>query len=686
VKYFLSLLFVSLTLTVFPQIKQPDSVKNLEEVTITNSGFTTPYFLRATGSALFIGNEQLQNQQQSSLVGVLNTASGVRMEERSPGSYRLSLRGSLLRSPFGIRNVKIYVDDFPLTDAGGNTYLNLIDARSVNSLAILKGPQASAFGANTGGAILINSTHERESERIASLTVGSYGLFHQTAKVEQIFKNYRFSFNQGYQQSDGYRENSALKRKYFQTSHQWNYNQKAALQAFVIYSDLAYQTPGGLTDSQMLENPAAARPATPTLPSASVQRAGIENKTFFGGLSHTYYFNHDLQYVITLFGNTTDFKNPFITNYEKRNEHTLGLRSAIHYRNDKDINRKYEVYLGFEGARTASHIENYGNDKGIATALKANDELTAKQSFAFLRANIDLSNRFLMEIGASLNFFGYAYQSYFPIAVAEQDRDFKTALMPKFAFSYLFNQDLSIRASVSKGYSPPTIAEVRASDNVINTRLRAEAGWNYETGLYYRTRDQRLTIDGGLFYFQLKNAIVRRLTAIDAEYFINAGGTKQLGTEVQVSWLLIKPNDKRVFDGLRFTSSYTYSHFRFEDFKNASVDLSGNKLTGVPDQTVVSSLTFTFLKGIYLFVQHNYTSSIPLDDANTVYSKRYHLADLKMGIRNWDLGKVKLDLSFGVNNVFDQQYSLGNDLNAANNRYYNPAAGINYYTGVAVRF
>ena len=42
------------------------------------------------------------------------------MEERSPGSYRLSIRGSLLRSPFGVRNVKLYLDDFIFTDAGGN--------------------------------------------------------------------------------------------------------------------------------------------------------------------------------------------------------------------------------------------------------------------------------------------------------------------------------------------------------------------------------------------------------------------------------------------------------------------------------------------------------------------------------------------------------------------------------------
>jgi len=42
------------------------------------------------------------------ILPALNTNPGVRMEERSPGSYRLNIRGSSLRSPFGVRDVKIY--------------------------------------------------------------------------------------------------------------------------------------------------------------------------------------------------------------------------------------------------------------------------------------------------------------------------------------------------------------------------------------------------------------------------------------------------------------------------------------------------------------------------------------------------------------------------------------------------
>ena len=74
----------------------------------------------------------------NSITPSFNKITGVRMEERSPGSYRLSIRGSLLRSPFGVRNTKVYWNDFPLSDATGNTYLNLIDISQINAAEISK--------------------------------------------------------------------------------------------------------------------------------------------------------------------------------------------------------------------------------------------------------------------------------------------------------------------------------------------------------------------------------------------------------------------------------------------------------------------------------------------------------------------------------------------------------------------
>ncbi|WP_246474834.1 TonB-dependent receptor plug domain-containing protein [Pedobacter roseus] len=140
-----TLLYTLSAFTALAQTVKPDSTKKLEDVTVKGYYNRQP-LLRSVSAVSLIDSNLIRNQQSSSLVSTLNATPGVRMEERSPGSYRLSLRGSLLRSPFGIRNIKIYVDDFPLTDAGGNTYLNALDVAAVGTMEIYKGPEASIFG------------------------------------------------------------------------------------------------------------------------------------------------------------------------------------------------------------------------------------------------------------------------------------------------------------------------------------------------------------------------------------------------------------------------------------------------------------------------------------------------------------------------------------------------------------
>ncbi|QNR85403.1 TonB-dependent receptor [Pedobacter riviphilus] len=678
----LTLLLTLLSFTGLAQTIKPDSTKRLEEVTVKGY-YNHQTLLRSVSAVNLVDSSLIKNQPNSSLVSMLNTVPGVRMEERSPGSYRLSLRGSLLRSPFGIRNIKIYLDDFPLTDAGGNTYLNALDVSAVGTMEIYKGPEASIFGANTGGALLINAPAINRNEINVSATGGSYGLFHQTASIKQQYKKYSFSFSEGYQRSDEYRQNSAMDRKYFQTLQQWNYSSAGSLKAFAFYSDLKYETPGGLTAAQSDQNPKLARPATSTLPGAISQQAAIYNKTIFGGISNSYQISLRLKHVIALFTSYTDFKNPFITNYEKRYESTLGLRTFLEYAQAKE-DFKFNAQIGLEHSATKSQIKNFNNNGGEATTMQASDRLKAGQDFAYFRLNFDINSKFLIELASSLNFYRYNYESFFPVVMASKQRKFDGQFMPKAAVSYLITSDFSARASVSKGYSPPTIAEVRSSDNNINNGLQAELGWNYELGMRYKTKNNRFYANGNLFSYHLKDAIVRRLNQNDAEYFINAGGTKQLGIELEAAFWMIK-NNESFLTGLQWRSNYTFSHFRFENFANGTSTFSGNKLTGVPESILVNSLEFNFPKTFYLFIQHNYTSSIPLNDINTVFAKRYHLVESKLGIRNLRINKTHLDLFVGANNLLNVKYSLGNDLNVANGRYFNPAPGINFYTGLSIK-
>jgi len=688
-KRYILVLSFSLNLLVFSfdavaQVN-PDSSRNLKEV-IIRPYFSSQPLLRATGSIGLIDTRTIERQPGSSLIPAVNTTSGVRMEERSPGSYRLSIRGSLLRSPFGIRNVKIYFDEFPLTDAGGNSYLNALDVNAVGQLQILKGPQSSVYGANSGGVLLINSTAPTSGPAAsAKLEAGSFGLFHENAALSNRWKNYELGITQSYQRSDGYRDHSAMKRNYLQLVQKLNYAPTASLKSLIFYSDLQYQTPGGLNAAQLALNPSASRPAAGAIRSAIDQQAGIYSKTLFGGVSNEWNFAPGFRHVAAVYGSYTDFKNPFITNYEQRFERTLGLRTYVEYQQEVE-DLKYSFNLGVEGTGTSSDINNYDNNFGTAAAVQAKDKLRAASNFAFLHMNFDWKNKWLLELSASANLYRYDYESLAPVAIAERSNKFDVQFMPRAALSYLISDGLAWRASVSKGYSPPTIAEIRASDNVINVDLQPEAGWNYETGFSFQSRDQRFSADITGFYYRLSNAIVRRLNENDTEYFINAGGTNQYGLETTgTAWLLPYTNSRFV-RGLQVKSAYTLSQFKFRDYQSAAADYSGNRLTGVPKGSITSSIDVQFPKGLYLFLQHNYTAHIPLNDANSVYADNYHLVQGKVGCKTLKFNKTLLEVFAGVDNLLNEKYSLGNDLNAANGRYFNPAATRNFYGGLAYRF
>ncbi|MFO0267654.1 MAG: TonB-dependent receptor, partial [Cyclobacteriaceae bacterium] len=104
------LLLLTFGLGVYSQLHAqpaPDTTHLLEEVTVR--AFESNRAAREVPAAIFLlGPADMQRFSNATLVQVVNTVSGVRMEERSPGSYRLSIRGSTLRSPFGVRNVKMY--------------------------------------------------------------------------------------------------------------------------------------------------------------------------------------------------------------------------------------------------------------------------------------------------------------------------------------------------------------------------------------------------------------------------------------------------------------------------------------------------------------------------------------------------------------------------------------------------
>ncbi len=660
-----------------------DSVQKVKEIVIRGYLSEQP-ILKVPSSVSLISNKQLRDQPGISMLPAFNAVPGIRMEERSPGSYRLSIRGSSLRSPFGVRNVKIYLDELPLTDAGGNTYLNLIDVNSIHNIEVLKGPDGSLFGANSGGVVLINPVDKHADSSWASVGIsgGSYGLFQEKVALQKKFKNQYLNINHSYQKSDGYREHSAMSRHYAQMMYRLNYSEQNQLRVLAFYSDLEYKTPGGLTLVQYNTNPQAARPSTAFVAGPVVQKARIENNTLYAGIVNEAMVTGNLRHVLAVYGSKTDYLNPFITNYEIRKENTAGLRTYLELSGNEDKSINWKWNAGLELQSTGTDWANYNNNRGVQGSLQTQDDIISNLFFYFTRFSTNIGEKLTAEVAASLNYYKYKFSKDIRTFATRFERKFDPELMPRFALSYKLSDNLALRSSISRGYSPPTIAEVRATDQIINTNIESETGWNYEAGFRLRNRTDRLWLDASIFQYRLENAIVRRVNASDTEYYLNAGGTRQTGIETQASYWLIEPGSKGLLSGLQIQNSFTLSKYFFRDYVNGTNNYSGNRLTGTPRNVLISGWDFRFQKNFYLFAQHNYTSKIPLNDANSLFSKDFNLIHLKAGWRSSKPGKPVLDFYAGIDNLLNETYSLGNDLNAFGGRYFNAAPLRNFFGGI----
>src|SRR5690348_1551749 len=74
-----------------------DSSKELQTVIV--KAYEQNRQLKEVSAAVnYIGQAQLERFSNTNILPALNATAGVHMEERSPGSYRLNIRGSTLRS------------------------------------------------------------------------------------------------------------------------------------------------------------------------------------------------------------------------------------------------------------------------------------------------------------------------------------------------------------------------------------------------------------------------------------------------------------------------------------------------------------------------------------------------------------------------------------------------------------
>ncbi|MEO6134348.1 MAG: TonB-dependent receptor, partial [Ginsengibacter sp.] len=455
-------------------------------------------------------------------------------------------------------------------------------------------------------------------------------------------------------------------------------NEKSILQAHFVYGDMNYQTPGGLTKAEYNSNARQSRPGTDNA------KATFYAKTLLAGFSLEQKINERWENNTSVYAAYSQNRNPNLRNYSRTSEPHLGGRTLFKF-NKKIENTIITLNTGAEFQQGFNTLRVYENKQGEPGKLQTDDEIYNTQGFIFFQANVETHNGWIATLGASINENKLNFQRLSTTPAEKESRNFKNELAPRLALLKKINNSISVYGNVAKGFAAPATAEILPSTDIFNTTLQAESGINYELGTKGSFLKNKLFVDINAFYYNLKNAIVQKRDAGGADYFENAGSAKQKGLESYVSYEIFNSNQGFWKYGLAYVS-HTWNNFHYDKYQQLDKDYSGNKIPGVAAQTLAAGMDIATRPGLYANVTFFYSGKIALNDANSDYAKPYNLLGLKIGYKTALSQKTQLDIMAGAQNIFDEKYSLGNDINGFGGRFYNVAPGRNFYVGIAFSF
>ncbi len=643
------------------------------------------------GAVALITGDQIRQGSGVSLQSSFNSVPGVQMDQSTLSEARISIRGNGVRSSYGIRNIKIYVNDIPVTEPDGTTRIEALDVNGIGQAQIIKGPASSIYGGGTGGVInfkLQRSPYQERSMELSSL-LGSYGL----ARVAATYRNGGDKVNSyvsyGWQQFDGYREHNNDMRRFLTGNFQFFPSDKQIVTLLLSRTTQHTQIPGALTQSQMNEDRQQASPSN-----LDKQAGRYQNWTRVG-IGQQYRFNDQLTNSTSVFTYFYDLDHPLAYAYLRNYYQSFGGRTKFNY------NPRFKLFptvftVGAEFNQANSKGTRYVNNQGVEGAINNNTDTENIVYSLFYQSETSLGPNTDLALGLSYNGLTYDATDYL---IPEQSgvKKFKAQASPRIALSHHVGEALSIHGSVSSGFSPPSGSEIKNVDGSINRDLQAEKAVNYEINAKGNLLKSRLSYDLALFKMDMKGELIAQSVEQGITVYHNAGRTSHGGVELALSYLAIHQDDGKTITLLRPYAAVTYSDFQFQDYKVLDADgevkvaYDGNELTGIAPWVMNAGINVESKYGIYFSGNYFFNDRLPLNDANSDYNPSYQVMNAKLGFKKQLAKSFALDLYAGVNNLSDERYSSMNALNAISYgnggaAYFNPSPERNFYAGLNLKY
>ena len=588
---------------------------------------------------------------------------------------RVSIRGFGARSNFGIRGIKIIVDGIPETLPDGQGSIDGVDIGSIYKIDVIRGPSSSLYGNASGGAILI------ETERGPDLpfvelrnTYGDFNLNKQQLKIGGNTGDLNYLLNISNTSVDGYRDNSKFENKQFNGRFEYSLSDSSNIISTLHHTDQPFANdPGGITAEDAATDRRQARAQNLNY------QAGEKVKQTRFGLIYKTQLNKSRNLEIRTYNTDRDFSNklPF------QNGGMVNLDRSFYGGGLKYIEEGYlgkyqnRLLLGVDYDRQDDNRSRYNNLLGIkgAKTLQQNELITSLG--AYLQNETKLNDIAEITLGVRHDDIEFDVRDKFLSDGDDSGKINLNQFSPMIGVSLKTSSNTNIYATASKAFETPTTTEfANPSGGGFNQAVKPQKSTNYEIGI--KKLCNKYTFEAAIFQINVRDELT---PYEDSEqpgrtFFTNAGSSDRYGLELT--------NIKRFYDQFEFSTTYTYSDFKFNHFKDVNgIKHDGKRIPGIPKNLLNFNLSWSNDSGSYANLDTTFTGEFYADNSNQNKVDSYAVSNLSLG-KNFTHNDLNIGLYFGINNIFNEQYNSNIRINAYGNRYFEPAPKQNIFFGITV--
>jgi len=672
-------------------------------------------------TATTIGHGQFDNQPSFSVGDVLRDSPGISVKQgNGPRDFGISIRGSNARNGFGIRNMVIFDDGFPVTQPDGLSRSDLIDPHAYGAIDVIRGPSSALYGNYaTGGALNFRTRPGGTIDGIEyGIDGGSFGYLNNYFAVGKKTGNFEASLFASDARGDGFIGNSWFNTQTvnFLGTYQATPDDRFALK--IINNNVDVRLPLRLSLNQFYQNPFQRGCATAANAAAGCATVPLFDNGFNGpksaqtaeqaGLGRT-----DRRTIVGVrwehdFDNQTTWRNQLVFDDRNINQPT-GATSAIgdypSYNFMSDITHRGQLF-GFESTTTFGGFYNTmswsgdtrnvmpGGDAKLGLlssnvtathtnfGFRAREELKLTDALTAI-AGIGWENTQLKGVSTAFN-YPVLNDPAATTTLTRADKRFIN-VAPEFALLYKFNNEWQGRARVGTGYGTPQVGNLFVlpdGTNGNNTNLVPQRNVGYDLGLdWMPNKTLKVSLTG--FYEFFRNELVSQATPIgqpNASFTFNAPHSEHRGIELAADW--------RFHPGWRATLAYTYLDEIYTDYTEiirgaaTGFNRAGNKIPGISPNELTARLSYDEMAGAYAglgaFVEFQWKDAFYMDNGNLLKAPGYELVNLNLHYTTdlkSDVFKT-LNVYFEVRNLFDKTYiaSANNVANTVTGGVQSPAS------------